>query len=108
MNKAFEWQDIFAPERICKGQIQHQIRVTADGIKEYSGKQIVDIVILKDQRGQADCNFKRVITLLMQAEKTKVAPGDRVYIAERAFEVTFCESCCDLSGNVIAWKCKVS
>ena len=108
MDKAFEWQDIFAPERICQVQIRHQFRVTADGTKEYSEKQTVDSVILKDQNRQTDCGQQQVITLLLQGGKRKVAPGDRIHIAGKVFEVTFCESCCDLSGNVIAWKCKVS
>ena len=104
----FEWQDIFAPERICKVQIRHQLRVAADGTIEYAEKQIADAVILKDQRQQTDCGPQQVISLLLQGGNTKITPGDRVWIDGKVFEITLCESCCDLSGNVIAWKCRIS
>lgn len=106
-NNDFEWQEIFAPERICKVQILHQLCVAADGTKEYADKQIADAVILKDQRRQTDCGPQQVISMLLQGGNTKIAPGDRVWRNGKVFEVTLCESCFDLDGNVIAWKCQI-
>ena len=100
------WQDLFDSRQTITVKLARFSNIRQDGVKLFAPAVEYKALKLKKREELKNDSSGIQLELLLEPESAP-SSGDRISIHNDTMEIAVTESCCDLNGNTIAWKCQI-